>query len=94
MGGFVVEADVKTSYFAAKIGRIASGDSGRRSLLGESCFDGEVRRYVFAGAGLGVADLHSLWREDGFAEDYIPRRTERHRRKVRDGVFGGNRRFN
>ena len=95
IGGFVVEADVQTSYFAREDRSDSFWRNRKTILLGNVLYRwGGARRYVFAGTGLGVEHVHTLWREDGFAEDYMLGPTERYWTKVRDGVFGGDHRYN
>ena len=95
IGGFAVEADVQTSCYACE-DRPDSFWRNRKTIrLGNVLHRwGGARRYVFAGTGLGVEQVHTLWREDGFAEDYMLGRTEKHWHNVRDDVFGGDRRYN
>ena len=55
---------------------------------------GNERTYAFAGAGAGLQDWDTEWRDDGFEQDYeLNPRTQPDWFKVRDGVFGGQYRY-
>lgn len=67
VGGFVVEADVQTSYFACEDRPDSFWHDRKAIVLGNVLYRwGGDRRNVFAETGLGVEHVHKHWRDDGF----------------------------
>ena len=94
-GNWVIEGDFQTSYDDRDRGPDNFWRDRKTFYLANVLRRwGNERAYAFAGTGAGLQDRDTEWRDAGFEQDYgLNPRTQPDWFKVRDGVFGGQRRY-